>query len=133
MSNKTYIEQVQSAVGQQVLKASGDRLQEICHGVAAECGWWEETTERDVPRLLMLCVSELAEAMEGHRKDLPDDKLPHRNMLEVELADCVIRIFDMAGGLGLDVPGALAEKIEFNTRRADHKPENRAKEGGKAY
>lgn len=82
---------------------------------------------------LMLCVSELAEAMEGLRKDQMDDKLPHRKMLEVELADAVIRILDLSGGLGLDVAGALAEKLEYNRNRADFKPENRKKKGGKSF
>lgn len=81
---------------------------------------------------LMLSVSELAEAMEGLRKDQMDDKLPHRKMLEVELADCVIRCLDLGGGLGLDVSGALAEKLEFNRNRADFKPENRKAKGGKS-
>lgn len=44
----------------------------------------------------MLIMSELAEAMEGHRKSLPDDKLPHWPMIWVELADTVIRILDCA-------------------------------------
>src|SRR4029077_14292055 len=48
----------------------------------------------------MLMVSEIAEAMEGDRKDLMDDKLPHRKMAEVELADAVIRIFDFAAAMG---------------------------------
>ena len=77
---------------------------------------------------VMVCLEE-----EGDRKQLKDDKLPHRDMLEVELADCLIRIFDMAGGLNLDISGALVEKLKFNATREDHKPENRAKEGGKKY
>ena len=83
----------------------------------------------------MLCLihSEISEAMEGHRKNLPDDKLPHRPMIEVELADAIIRILDTAKGLGLDIGGAVAEKMEFNMMRPDHKPENRRKAGGKAY
>jgi hypothetical protein len=40
---------------------------------------------------------------------------------------------DMAGGLGLDVPGAIAEKLAYNQSRADHKPEARAAAGGKAF
>ena len=54
-------------------------------------------------------------------------------MLEVELADAVIRIFDMAGGLHLDLPGAIVEKLAYNASRADHKPEHRAQPGGKAW
>ena len=83
----------------------------------------------------MLCLihSEISEAMEGHRKNLMDDKLPHRSMLEVELADAVIRICDMCGGLGLDLEGAIYEKLEYNKNRADHKIENRLSENGKKF
>ena len=62
-----------------------------------------------------------------------DDKLPHRQMAEVELADCIIRIFDMCAGLGMDLEGAFEEKMAFNAMRADHKPENRVLAGGKVY
>lgn len=89
--------------------------------------------KKNVPTLLMLIVSELGEAMEGHRKNLMDDHLQHRPMLEVELADAVIRIMDMAGGMGYDLAGALVEKLEYNSTRADHKLENREKEHGKKY
>ena len=82
----------------------------------------------------MLAVSELAEAMEGARKGLKDDKLPDCEMLEVELADCAIRVFDLAGALGYNnFGGTLARKMQFNATRADHKVENRAAEGGKKF
>jgi NTP pyrophosphatase (non-canonical NTP hydrolase) len=51
----------------------------------------------------------------------------------VELADAVIRIFDLAGAYGMDLGGAIAEKMSFNADRPDHKPENRAAVGGKSY
>ena len=86
-----------------------------------------------VAEKLCLTHSEISEAMEGHRKGLMDDKLPHRPMIEVELADAVIRIADLAGALGLDLGGAIAEKMAFNAVRPDHKPEARAAAGGKAY
>lgn len=88
---------------------------------------------RNQGELLMLVVSEIAEAMEGVRKNLMDDKLPHRKMVEVELADAMIRMFDIAGALGLDLGGAIAEKRDFNASRADHKIENRLKENGKKF
>lgn len=80
---------------------------------------------------LMLVCSEISEAMEGLRKDQMDDKLPHRKMIEVELADAVIRILDLAEGLELNIGGAMAEKLEYNRNREDFKVENRKKEGGK--
>lgn len=107
-----------------------------CHNRAYNNGWWHdpktgEPLIRPVPELLCLVHSEISEALEGFRKNQMDDHLPHRKMLEVELADAVIRIFDMAGGLGLDLAGALVEKLDYNDKRADHKPENRVKDGGK--
>jgi NTP pyrophosphatase (non-canonical NTP hydrolase) len=131
---------------------AGDCLQAACHGLAASSGWWTHlATGQDltgnyrefldggpglpvnVAEKLCLIHSEISEAMEGHRKRLMDDKLPHRPMLEVELADAVIRCFDLAGGLGLDLGSAIAEKLAFNASRADHKPENRRAAGGKAF
>lgn len=116
-----------------------DRLNRFCEIIHnANRTWWhdpktDEPLKRNVGEMLMLVVSEIAEAMEGHRKSLPDDKLPNRPMIEVELADAVIRIFDLAAGLGLDLGGAFVEKCAFNAVRADHKPESRLAPGGKAY
>lgn len=119
----------------------GQELVRICHSASAAAGWWNDLETGaplvDRPHVvgekLMLIVSEVSEAMEGHRKGLADDKLPHRSMVEVELADAVIRIADLAGALGLDLGGAIAEKLEYNRNRPDHKPENRKAEGGKKY
>lgn len=82
---------------------------------------------------LMLIVSELSEAMEGERKNLMDDKLPHRRMAEVELADALIRIFDYAGEEGYDLEGAYREKLAFNATRPDHANAARAAAGGKQW
>ena len=97
-------------------------LQVYCHAAQVRAGWWTDLTTGEemrslrgrkprvnVPEKLMLIVSEIAEAMEAYRKSAKDDKLPHRDGLEVELADALIRIFDLAGGLALDLSGALVE------------------------
>ncbi len=109
-----------------------------CHGAAAH--WWvnpktgidERSNPKNFSEKLMLIVTELAESMEGHRKDLMDDKLPHRKMREVELADALIRICDTAGGYAMDLAGATVEKMQFNSIRPDHKIEARLAEGGKS-
>jgi hypothetical protein len=49
----------------------------------------------------MLMVTELAEAVEGIRKNLQDDKIPERRMEEVEMADVFIRALDFAFGFDL--------------------------------
>lgn len=105
---------------------------------AANAKWWVDLETgapltRNVGELLMLATSELAEALEGHRKNLRDDKLPHRSMFEVEIADCVIRLLDIAGGMGLDLGGAFEEKMAYNATRVDHSTEHRRSAEGKKY
>ncbi len=123
-----------------VAAAAARILQAMCHHAAVSAGWWDQShlaTSMANPlhfsSKLCLIHSEISEAMEGDRKQLMDDKLPHRQMREVELADAAIRIFDLAGGYGMDLAGAIVEKLEYNASRADHRPEVRAAEGGKVY
>lgn len=115
-------------------------MQSICFEQAVHMGWYEDSEtgesligKRNAGEQLMLMVSELAEAMEGHRKSLPDTHLEHRPMVEVELADTIIRILDFAGAHKLDVAGAMEEKLRYNFQRADHQMENRKASGGKKY
>lgn len=131
------------------IREAVDIIANGCHLAAATSGWWLDTeTGEDVrtwPKKfldlwisakLMLIVTEVAEAMEGHRKNLKDDKLPHLPMFMVELGDAFIRIGDLAGGLsdqaGVSLGQCVEEKIAYNASRADHKIENRLAAGGKS-
>lgn len=135
-----------------------NRLAYFCHSESVKAGWYKDldflqknrgmrgilfvalfpktfermsTKKRNILEMLMLIVTEAAEAAEGFRKNLWDTHLPHRKMIEVELADLLIRIFDLAGYLGLDLSGAFLEKIIYNLHRLDHKLSSRMEDGGK--
>jgi len=110
----------------------------ICHERAVKNGWWSDARtgqriRRNKGEMIALMHAELSEALEGERKSLMDEHLPHRRSPEVELADTLIRIFDYAAEYGYDLAGAVVEKLCYNDQRADHKVESRLKEGGKKF
>lgn len=72
---------------------------------------------------VMLVVTELSEAVEEARvgKWLEYTKSPNLDKPEgfvTELADATIRIFHLAGLLGLDLEGAIRRKMEYNETRS---------------
>lgn len=99
--------------------------------------WWHDEHGRKLDRnkgeVLCLIHSEISEAMEGERKSLMDDKLPHYPMAAVEMADAVIRIFDYCEGFGYDLAGAIRDKLEYNKTREDHSYEARSEKNGKKW
>jgi hypothetical protein len=111
-----------------------DSLCITTHVKQRAAGWWDAADNAlVVPTKLALVHSELSEALESHRKNTKDDKLPQYDGIGVELADACIRIFDLAGFLGIPLGTIMAEKEAFNAKREDHKVENRAKPQGKRY
>ena len=78
------------------------------HLNAIEKGWWE--TDRPIPEILALIHSEVSEALEAYRK------FDNDNFAE-ELADTVIRIFDLSVKLGIDIEKEIIKKHEFNKTR----------------
>ena len=99
-------------------------------------GFWDK--ERNVGEMLMLIVTELAEAMEAHRgrgntldrklfedtqKASPimfkeDFEVCIKDTFEDEISDALIRIFDLCGGLGIDLDFHVKNKLKYNTMRA---------------
>ena len=104
------------------------------HENAVDKGFWKN--KREVGTLLMLCVSELSEAMEADRKNRFASIEKFCNSLHVknatfqksfesnikdtfedELADTVIRIFDICGGMNINLEEHIKLKIEYNQSR----------------
>lgn len=94
------------------LPITGQWVAEQCafqyaNNVAA--GWFTDPVtkkpiERNFGEMLMLIVTELSEAADGVTRNRmgevffePDDKLPHRDMVDVELVDTAIRLFELIG------------------------------------
>jgi hypothetical protein len=90
-------------------------------------------TFKEVDTYLMTLVRLLSTAMEANRKQLRQPGTPALPAFDIYLGMALFRIFDLAHRLGLTLDDAIAEKLEFNANRADHKVENRRAEGGKQY
>lgn len=83
-------------------------LVDKCHKNAKEKGFWDK--KRRVAELLMLIVSELAEAMEADRHGDKDN-------FNEEIADTLIRLCDLCGGLKIDIVKVTLDKMRKNAKR----------------
>ena len=72
--------------------------------------WDGEVHPREVPAILALVHSEVSEALEAFRNR-------DRANFEEELADVLIRVLDLAIGLGIDMDEAVAAKLAKNRAR----------------
>ena len=81
------------------------------HELAIEKGWYDNTTIRSIPELLCLIHAEISEALEGYRNNIPKDQ---KGNLAEELADAVIRIWDMSEYLGINIADEVNKKHEYN-------------------
>lgn len=103
-----------------------EELQEELHGLAKRKGWYDdpETEAQFVNRACANLHDEVSEFHEAFREDRlwkPCDKAEKMesplNCAEEELADLVIRAFDMAGKLQVNLANAIRVKHLYNSSR----------------
>lgn len=98
------------------LSASLTRIGDEIHANKLAHGWkitgpddWKDLHE--VPAVLMLVTTEVAEAMEAFRED-------DQSHFAEELADVMIRTIGLAHGLGINLGAEIEAKMEKNRTRA---------------
>lgn len=99
-----------------------------CNITAHNKGWYDDGASRNIGEVLMLFVTEAAEAMEEFRvvgpehlgdihyvTDAQGNQKPEG--YTVEIADLLIRVFNHCGEFGLPIHEALAVKMDYNDTR----------------
>lgn len=89
---------------------------------AKDHGWHD--SNRSIGDLICLMHSELSEALEEHRNGRAPNEVYFNEQkpqkpegIPVELADCIIRIFDFCGLHNIDLESVLKQKMEYNRTR----------------
>jgi len=123
------------------LREAVNTLVYFTHRAALESGWWDGYDWSDVHKQntkVTLIANEVFEAQEAIRVDSNDNHLPQYKGVLTELIDVLVRSGDTLGRYqdddsSIDPGKILVDKMKYNERRTDHRPDERKKPGGKRF
>lgn len=99
-------------------------LMEEAHQTAKDKGWWEKPLS--FAEQVALGHSEYSEALEEYRdgrglNEFYYETQPNGSIKPLgvpsEMADVIIRVFDVCAGMGIDIMRGLEEKMAYNKTR----------------
>lgn len=101
-----------------------NKIAERAHNIAVEHGWYDDG-QPPIPERLALIHSEVSEALEAYRNDfiletrLEPDGNPGGKPVGfwTEIADVVIRCFDLMVAHGVNPEQEITRKMDYNGRR----------------
>lgn len=95
-----------------------------CYEASKAKGWYDDANADDIVTKLCLVHSEISESLEEYRNNKglteiyynPDN--PNKpEGFPIEIADALIRIFDICGANGIDIENAVRLKMKYNKTR----------------
>jgi len=91
----------------------------VSYDLALEKGWY--SPPKSTVETLALSICELTEAIEEFRAEKPSyyEVNGKPEGLQVEVADCLLRLFDMAGRHGWNLQTVLEKKHAYNKTRVN--------------
>lgn len=117
-----------------------NELSKGIHEMNVKKGFYEN--KKEIGTMLMLIVSELSEALEADRinkhadlqnfidcKNMSNDevfafKSTIKDTFEDEIADSIIRLFDLCGYLNIDIDTHIKLKLDYNKTRENKHGKN---------
>ena len=97
-----------------------NNLSKTIHELTRSKGFWDKP--RDPLSVLMLIVTEVAEAGEDYRDGLELNEIRYKPSgkpigIPTEMADIIIRVLDACAAWDIDIEKAIQEKFEYNKIR----------------